>query len=51
MSRIPPKSESLQREPDPAILALVRALARQAARQDHALAMEKRNADETRRDL
>lgn len=41
----PPQSESLQREPDPSILALVRALARQAAREDHAREIERRSAE------
>jgi hypothetical protein len=35
MSR-PPKHEAPARQPDPAILEIARALARQAAREDHA---------------
>lgn len=36
MSRTAPRPQPSQRPPDPAVLALARALARQAAREDHA---------------
>lgn len=50
------KIESLRPPPDPAILAFVRALARKAAREDHAKAMAEFSAaserpDETCSDL
>jgi hypothetical protein len=52
-----PEIESLRPPPDPAILAIARALARSAAREDHAKAMQaaemqgSETGDETRSDL
>jgi hypothetical protein len=51
MTRRAHRTEPLRPEPDPALLALARALARQQAREDHAREMAERKPDETRRDL
>lgn len=51
MKRRPQEARPLPPAPDPAILRIARALARQAAREDHAREEAERQRDDARRDL